>query len=62
MGENKIHLTKNDELIIRDLETSEILNYFFFQKKVQNFEITRYSNDEPFLPNIKDSIIKAILK
>ena len=61
MGKNKIHLTENGELIKTDLETAEILNDFFFGT-VQNLDITRYSNNEPFLDNDKVSAAKAIPK
>ena len=33
-----------------------------FSNIVQNRGISRYSNNEPFIGNIKDSIMKAILK
>ena len=61
MGKNKIYLTENGELFQTDLETAEILNDFFLNI-VQNLDITRYSNNEPFLDNVKDSTIKAIRK
>ena len=60
MGKNKIHLTENDKLHKRDLETVEILNDFF-SNIVQNLDITRYSNNKPFLDNIKESTMKAIV-
>ena len=34
----------------------------FFSNIVQNLDNTRYWNNKPFLDNIKDSTIKAILK
>ena len=33
-----------------------------FSNIVQNLDITRYSNNKPFLDHFKDSTIKAILK
>ena len=62
VAKNKINLTENGELIKTDVETAEILNDFFFSNIIQNLDITRYSNNEPFLDNIKDSTMKAILK
>ena len=61
MGKNKIHFNENGELIKTTLETAEILNDFFLNI-VQNLNITRYSNNDPFLDNAKDSSIKAFLK
>ena len=61
VGKNKIHVTENGELIKRDLEIAEVLNEFF-SNIIQNLNITRYSNNKPFIDNIKDSTMKVILK
>ena len=61
MGKNKIHLTENGELIKTVRKIAEILNDFF-SNIVQNLDITRYLNKEPFLDNVKDSTIKSTLK
>ena len=61
MGKSKIHVTENGELIKRDLEIAEVLNEFF-SNIIQNLNITRYSNNKPFIDNIKDSTMKVILK
>ena len=46
-GIDKIHLIENNELVKTDLETAEVLNNFF-SNTVQNLDISRYSNDEPY--------------
>jgi len=59
-GKDKIHLIENNELIKSDSET-EVLNNFF-SNIVQNLNIVRYTSDEPFVENISDPTLKAILK
>ena len=54
-------MTENGELIKTDLETAEILNDSF-SNMVQSLDNTKYSISEPFLDDIKDSAMKAILK
>ena len=47
-------------LVKTDLETAEIL-YIFFSNIVQNINISRYSNDQPYINYIKDVTLKTIL-
>ena len=61
VAKNKIYFIENGELIKMDLESAEILNDFF-SDIVKNLDITRYSNNKPFLDNINYSTMKAILK
>ena len=65
VGKNKIHLTENGAVIKTDLESTEILIFFQTQYKMltcQITNITRYSNNKPFLDNVKDLTTKVILK
>ena len=58
---DKIHLIENNELIKSDSKTAETLNNFF-SNIVQNLNIARYTSEEPFIKNIQDPTLKAILK
>ena len=60
-GMDKIHLIENNELIKSDSKTAETLNNFF-SNIVQNLNIARYTIEEPFIENIQDPTLKAILK
>ena len=60
-GIYKIHLIENNELIKSDSKTAETLNNFF-SNIVQNLNIARYTSEEPFIENIQDPTLKAILK
>ena len=60
-GKDEIHLIENNEIIKTDLKTAEILNNFF-SNRVQNLDISRYSNDEPLVSNTNDATLKAILE
>ena len=48
------------KLVKTDLETAEIV-YIFFSNIVQNINISRYSNDQPYVNYIKDVTLKTIL-
>ena len=60
-GVDKIHLIENNELIKSDSKTAETLNNFF-SNIVQNLNIARYTSEEPFIENIQDPTLEAILK
>ena len=59
-GKDEIHLLENNELVKADLETAEVLNNFF-SNVVQNFDISKISNEEQFINCIEDRTLKAIL-
>ena len=54
-------MIENNELIKSDSKTAETLNNFF-SNIVQNLNIARYTSEEPFIENIQDPTLKAILK
>ena len=59
----QVHLNSFNtfKLVKTDLETVEGLNNFF-SKIVQNFDTSRYLNDEAIVRNTNDATLKAILK
>ena len=61
-GKNK-NLSENGEILKTDveLETVKVLNTFF-SNVVQNFNISRFPDFDPFIRNIKGPTLKAILK
>ena len=60
-GKDENHLLENNELVKADLETAEVLNNLF-SNEVQNFDISKISNEEQFINCIEDRTLKAILK
>ena len=60
-GKDEIRLRENTKLVKTDIETSDVLNNFF-SNIVQNLDISRYSNDKPYVNYINDSNLKALLK
>ena len=61
LRKNEIYLIKNSKPIKTDLETLEVLNNFF-SSVVQNLDISRYLNDEPYVNCVKDLSLKVVLK
>ena len=61
-GNDKIHLIENDHLLKTDLETAEFFNDSFFSNIVQNLNIQRFEDGEPFVNKKSDPTLKAILK
>ena len=57
----KITLIDKEEIIIGDNNTAEVLNTFF-SSIVSNLKIDGYSNSDPLANNIRDPVLKYIVK
>ena len=57
----KITLIDKEEIIIGDNNTAEVLNTFF-SSIVSNLKIDGYSNSDPLANNIRDPVLKCIVK
>ena len=57
----QINLVEKGEILKTDLETAEVLNTFF-GNIVKNLEINQYLNFDSVTINVKDAILRAILK
>ena len=58
---NRIHLTKNDEVVKTELETAETLNNIF-GNVIKNLMIPKYSEYDPSIDRVENRTIRAILK
>ena len=58
---DQINLVEKGEILKTDLETAEVLNTFF-GNIVKNLEINQYLNFDSVTINVKDPILRAILK
>ena len=58
---DKIHLNENEELINSEYKTAEALNEFF-SNIVKILNIPEYENLNPNLENVKETVLKTILK
>ena len=58
---DKIHLNENEELINSESKTAEALNEFF-SNIVKILNIPEYENFNPNLENVKETVLKTILK
>ena len=61
VSSEKITLVEGKEIIKTDQANAKVLNNFFFNI-IKNFEIPQYSQLGPICHNIKDPVIKAIIK
>ena len=59
--QEKLNLSENGEIIKADTETANFLNNFS-SKFVQNLNISRFTDSDPLIQNIKYPTLKAILK
>ena len=57
----RITLTENDEIIKNEKRTSKVLNAFF-SNIVQSLDIQQYNVDDPICENIKDPLLKGIVR
>ena len=57
----KITLIDKEEIIIGDNNTAEVLNTFF-SSIVSSLKIDGYSNSDPLANNIRDPVLKCIVK
>ena len=57
----KIKLIEKEEIIMGDDNTAEVLNTFF-SNIVSNLKIEGYSNCDPLANNIRDPVLKCIVK
>ena len=57
----KIALTENEEIMNTDNDTAETFNNVF-SNIVSNLNISEFKNCDPTAENIKDSVLKAIVK
>ena len=57
----KITLIEKEEIIMGDDNTTEVLNTFF-SNIVSNLKIEGYSNCDPLANNIRDPVLKCIVK
>ena len=57
----KITLLEEEEIIIGDDNTAKVLNTFF-SNIVSNLKIEEYSNCDPLANNIRDPVLKCIVK
>ena len=57
----KIKLIEKEEIIMGNDNTAEVLNTFF-SNIVSNLKIEGYSNCDPLANNIRDSVLKCIVK
>ena len=57
----KMTLIEKEEIIMGDDNTVEVLNNFF-SNIVNNLKIEGYSNCDPLANNIKDPVLKCIVK
>ena len=60
-AKEQINLVEKGEILKTDLETAEVLNTFF-GNIIKNLEINQYSNFDPVINNVKDPILRAVLK
>ena len=60
-SDEKITLIENDEIVKTDKETAKVLNNFF-SNIIKNLDIQQYNVDDPICENIKDPILKAIIR
>ena len=58
---DKIHLNENGELLNSESETAGVLNNFF-SNIVKNLKIPEYENRDRNFENVKDPVLRAILK
>ena len=58
---NKMALIDKEEIIIGDCNTAKVLNTFF-SNTVSNLNIAECSNCKPFANNIKDPVLKCVVK
>ena len=61
INNDKIHLNENGESINSKTKTAEVLNEFF-SNIVKNLKIPEYENLNRNVQNVKDPVLKAILK
>ena len=57
----KITLIEKEEIIMGDDNTAKVLNTFF-SNTVSNLKIEGYSNCDPLANNIRDTVLKCIVK
>ena len=57
----RITLTENDEITKNEKRTSKVLNAFF-SNIVQSLDIQQYNVDDPICENIKDPLLKGIVR
>ena len=58
---DKINLSVNGQIIKKQLETAKVF-INFFSNTIQNIEISKSSDCEPFIENIEDRTLRAFLK
>ena len=57
----RITLIENDEIIKNEKRTSKVLNAFF-SNIVQSLDIQQYNVDDPICENIKDPLLKGVVR
>ena len=57
----QINNVEKGEILKTDLEAADILNTFF-ENIIKKLEINQYSNFDPVINNVKDPILRAVLK
>ena len=58
---NKMKLTDKEEITVGDYNTANVLNAFF-SNIVSNLNIAYNSNCEPLASNIRDPVLKCVVK
>ena len=61
VSNEKITLVEGKEIIKTDQANAKMLNNFF-SNIIKNLEIPQYNQIDPICQNIKDPVIKAIIK